>query len=174
MNAALWFRTKQSAAGAIKFGPDYARRLRRRQGSRHDIWHLDDVVVKIAGNHRDLTKCCHGNMAADRSSRRCPKTAKSGNIQPSHFNFTVPPSSSITQIEEDPATVSTNCRILAFKCCATFLLIVVKSSGFWVILYRNFLNSALEGSARSRTHEIPFAAAHIPLGTEDQQLTHKY
>jgi len=29
-------------------------------------------------------------MATDRSSRRCLKTAKSGNIQPSHFNFTVP------------------------------------------------------------------------------------
>ena len=34
---------------AKKFGPDYARRLRRKQPSRNDIWHLDEVVVSIAG-----------------------------------------------------------------------------------------------------------------------------
>lgn len=32
-----------------KFGPDYARRLRRKQPSRDDIWHLDEVVITIAG-----------------------------------------------------------------------------------------------------------------------------
>ena len=34
---------------ALKFGPDYARRLRRKTPSRRDIWHLDEVVVTIAG-----------------------------------------------------------------------------------------------------------------------------
>src|SRR5918993_2677132 len=34
---------------ALKFGPDYARRLRRKTPSRQDIWHLDEVVVTIAG-----------------------------------------------------------------------------------------------------------------------------
>jgi putative transposase len=34
---------------ARKFGPDYARRLRRKTPNRHDIWHLDEVVVTIAG-----------------------------------------------------------------------------------------------------------------------------
>ncbi len=34
---------------AKKFGPDYARRLRRKQPSRDDIWHLDEVVITIAG-----------------------------------------------------------------------------------------------------------------------------
>lgn len=34
---------------AKKFGPDYARRLRRKQARRDDIWHLDEVVVTIAG-----------------------------------------------------------------------------------------------------------------------------
>jgi len=29
---------------ALKFGPAYARRLRRKTPSRHDIWHLDGVV----------------------------------------------------------------------------------------------------------------------------------
>ncbi len=34
---------------ALKFGPAYARRLRRKTPSRHDIWHLDEVVVTVAG-----------------------------------------------------------------------------------------------------------------------------
>ncbi len=34
---------------ANKFGPDYARRLPRKQARRDDIWHLDEVVVTIAG-----------------------------------------------------------------------------------------------------------------------------
>jgi putative transposase len=32
-----------------KFGPEYARRLRRKTPSRRDIWHSDEVVVLIAG-----------------------------------------------------------------------------------------------------------------------------
>src|SRR5215204_7400412 len=34
---------------ARKFGPAYARRLRRKKPNRRDIWHLDEVVVTIAG-----------------------------------------------------------------------------------------------------------------------------
>lgn len=34
---------------AKKFGPDYAHRLRRKQPSSSDIWHLDEVVITIAG-----------------------------------------------------------------------------------------------------------------------------
>jgi putative transposase len=34
---------------ANKFGPDYARRLRRKPPSSSDIWHLDEVVITIAG-----------------------------------------------------------------------------------------------------------------------------
>ena len=34
---------------ALKFGPDYARRLRRKAPSRHDVWHLDEVVITIVG-----------------------------------------------------------------------------------------------------------------------------
>jgi putative transposase len=33
----------------LKFGPDYARRLKRKTSSRRDIWHLDEVVITIAG-----------------------------------------------------------------------------------------------------------------------------
>ena len=32
-----------------KFGPDYARRLRRKPPRPDDIWHLDEVVISIAG-----------------------------------------------------------------------------------------------------------------------------
>jgi putative transposase len=33
----------------LKFGPAYTRRLRRKAPSRRDIWHLDEVVITIAG-----------------------------------------------------------------------------------------------------------------------------
>jgi len=33
----------------MKFGPEYARNLRCRQGRKGDIWHLDEVFVKIRG-----------------------------------------------------------------------------------------------------------------------------
>jgi putative transposase len=39
---------------ALKFGPDYARRLKRKAPSRHDVWHLDEVVVTIAGQQHWL------------------------------------------------------------------------------------------------------------------------
>ncbi|WP_137136552.1 IS6 family transposase [Rhizobium sp. FKY42] len=32
-----------------KFGPDYARRLPRKKPSRNDVWHLNEVVITIAG-----------------------------------------------------------------------------------------------------------------------------
>jgi putative transposase len=32
-----------------KFGPEYARRLRRKPPGPDDIWHLDEVVICIAG-----------------------------------------------------------------------------------------------------------------------------
>jgi putative transposase len=39
---------------AIKFGADYARRLKRKAPTRHDIWHLDEVVISIHGEKRYL------------------------------------------------------------------------------------------------------------------------
>jgi putative transposase len=39
---------------AIKFGPDYARRLNRKAPSRRDVWHLDEVVITISGEKRWL------------------------------------------------------------------------------------------------------------------------
>jgi putative transposase len=34
---------------ALKFGLEYVRRLKRKRPSQRDIWHLDEVVVTIAG-----------------------------------------------------------------------------------------------------------------------------
>jgi len=39
---------------AIKFGADYARRLQRKTPHRHDIWHLDEVVISIRDEKRYL------------------------------------------------------------------------------------------------------------------------
>jgi putative transposase len=39
---------------ALKFGGDYASRLKRKAPSRYDIWHLDEVVVSINGEKRYL------------------------------------------------------------------------------------------------------------------------
>ena len=38
----------------MKFGRDYARRLKRKRASRRDIWRLDEVVVTIGGKQRWL------------------------------------------------------------------------------------------------------------------------
>ena len=37
-----------------KFGPEYARNLRRRQGRLGDVWHLDEVFVNIQGQRHYL------------------------------------------------------------------------------------------------------------------------
>ena len=37
-----------------KFGPEYARRLKRRQGRLGDTWHLDELFVTIQGQRRYL------------------------------------------------------------------------------------------------------------------------
>ena len=33
----------------LKFGPAYARNLRRKQGRLGDIWHVDELFIKIRG-----------------------------------------------------------------------------------------------------------------------------
>ena len=37
-----------------KFGPDYARKLKKRQGRLGDTWHIDKVFVTIQGQHQYL------------------------------------------------------------------------------------------------------------------------
>jgi putative transposase len=37
-----------------KFGPDYARKLKRRQGRLGDIWHLDEVFIRTNGKQQYL------------------------------------------------------------------------------------------------------------------------
>jgi len=38
----------------LKFGPEYARALKRRQGRLGDTWHLDEVFVTIQGQPPSL------------------------------------------------------------------------------------------------------------------------
>jgi putative transposase len=37
---------------AIKFGPDFARCLKRKAAQKGDVWHLDEVVIDIGGEKR--------------------------------------------------------------------------------------------------------------------------
>ncbi len=37
-----------------KFGPDYARKLKKRQGRLGDVWHIDEVFVTIQGQRQFL------------------------------------------------------------------------------------------------------------------------
>jgi putative transposase len=37
-----------------KFGPDYARKLKRREGRLGDVWHLDEVFIRINGRQQYL------------------------------------------------------------------------------------------------------------------------
>ena len=62
-----------------KFGPHYARRLQRKQRDRNDIWHLDEVVVSIAGKKHWLWRAVdqHGYVLDEIvQSRRNTKAAK--------------------------------------------------------------------------------------------------
>ena len=53
-NEASSCRTKPFGSACAKFGPDYARRLKRRQGRLGDTWFLDEVFVTINGQRQYL------------------------------------------------------------------------------------------------------------------------
>jgi putative transposase len=62
-----------------KFGPAYTRRLRRKPPSPHDVWHLDEVVVSIAGKKHWLWRAVdQDGYVLDEivQSRRDTKAAK--------------------------------------------------------------------------------------------------
>src|SRR3712207_955747 len=64
---------------ALKFGPAYARHLRRKTPSRRDVWHLDEVVVTIAGKKHWLWRAVdQDGYVLDEivQSRRDTKAAK--------------------------------------------------------------------------------------------------
>ncbi len=44
-----------------KFGPDFVRWLRRKQPSRNDVWHLDEVVISISGKKHWLWRAVDQN-----------------------------------------------------------------------------------------------------------------
>src|SRR3954462_10223047 len=43
---------------ALKFGQDFANRIRRRLPAAGDKWHFDEVVLKIAGKKHWVSPCC--------------------------------------------------------------------------------------------------------------------
>src|SRR5262245_30740589 len=51
----------------LKFGADFARRLRRRRPRPGDTWHLDEVFIRIQGVVHYLWRA----VARRRSERRC-------------------------------------------------------------------------------------------------------
>ena len=64
---------------ALKFGPVYARCLRRKRPNRRDIWHRDEVVVTIFGQKHRLWRAVDQNgYVLDElvQSRRDTKAAK--------------------------------------------------------------------------------------------------
>jgi putative transposase len=64
---------------ALKFGPAYARRLRRKPPCYRDIWHLDEVVVTISGQKHWLWRAIdQDGYVLDElvQSRRDTKAAK--------------------------------------------------------------------------------------------------
>ncbi|EIM29899.1 IS6 family transposase [Microvirga lotononidis] len=64
---------------ALKFGPDYARRLKRKRPSRRDVWRLNEVVVTIAGEKHWLWRAVdQDGYVLDEivQSRRDTKAAK--------------------------------------------------------------------------------------------------
>jgi transposase-like protein len=51
----------------LKFGPGYARKLKRREGRLGDHWHLDEVSIRINGQQHYLWRC-HANYLRQRDS----------------------------------------------------------------------------------------------------------
>lgn len=63
----------------LKFGSDYARRLRRKQPRQDDIWHLDEVVINIGGKKHWLWRAVDQNgyvLDEILQARRNTKAAK--------------------------------------------------------------------------------------------------
>jgi putative transposase len=64
---------------AKKFGTQYARRLKRKRASQSDVWHLDEVVISIAGKKHWLWRAVDqdGNVLDEiDQSRRNTKAAR--------------------------------------------------------------------------------------------------
>ena len=75
-----------------KFGPDYARKLKKRQGRLGDTWHIDEVFVTIQGQRQYLWRAVdqdgdtldilvqrrRNQRAAERFFRRLPQRPRRG------------------------------------------------------------------------------------------------
>ena len=48
-----------------KFGPNYAHKLKKRQGGLGDTWHIDEVFVTIQGQHQYLWRGVRPRLRCD-------------------------------------------------------------------------------------------------------------
>ena len=65
-----------------KFGPEYARKLRKKQGRLGDIWHVDELFVKIQGQQYYLWRAVDQDgdvldmLVTKRRNRRAAKAKR--------------------------------------------------------------------------------------------------
>src|SRR5438477_11369412 len=64
-----------------KFGPDYARKLKRRQGRLGDIWHLDEVFIRINGQQKISALGGHLKTGHTRPLQNRPKAINPGSAR---------------------------------------------------------------------------------------------
>lgn len=65
-----------------KFGPEYARSLRRRQPQASDKWHLDEVFIKIVG----VQNSCGGQSTSTATSSTSSfNRSGTGKLRPGSF-----------------------------------------------------------------------------------------
>src|SRR5579864_1907647 len=64
-----------------KFGPDYARKLKRRQGRLGDMWHLDEVFIRINGQQQYLWRAVdQDGDVIDNPGSAAPRSARCGTV----------------------------------------------------------------------------------------------
>jgi putative transposase len=66
-----------------KFGPAYAKQLRRKKPSRKEVWHLDEVVISIGGRQHWLWRAVAQTRRDTKAAKRLPvRLLKKQGIKP--------------------------------------------------------------------------------------------
>jgi putative transposase len=55
--------------GCHKFGPDYARKLKRREGRLGDHWYLDEVFIRINGQQHYLWRAGASELRGEKERK---------------------------------------------------------------------------------------------------------
>jgi putative transposase len=75
---------------ALKFGPTYARRLRRKRPNHRDIWHLDEVVATISGKKHWLWRAVDQDGYVLDEVVQTRRDTKAASMRLMLFNVTTP------------------------------------------------------------------------------------